>query len=231
MFTNYLLLTIRTLIRNKISFIINLLGMGIALGCCIAAYINYEFNVDFDKQLKNASQLYRISFINESEGKQVHYGVAPIPMGELIRENFNEVDQVLQYISKAATFRIGDEMFQKQFVYANQNFTELFSMELIYGALDLNDKSNVLISDKLAIAYHYVSVRIVFVSLTQPSEAHQRVRDPESFRCVPFQHCTTGEQTFSNYPTHFICNWISSRFFYGKQNDGVCPIPYTLHLL
>ena len=166
MFTNYLLLTIRTLIRNKISFTINLLGMSIALGCCIAAYINYDFNVGFDKQQENASQLYRVSFINESEGKQIHYGVTPLPMGELIRENFKEVDQVIQYISKDASFRIGNEMFQKQFVYADPNFTELFSMELINGSLDLNDKSKVLISDKLAITY-YGKVDAVGLPLTQ----------------------------------------------------------------
>jgi hypothetical protein len=127
--------------------------MSIALGCCITAYVNYEFNAGFDKEQPHAKDLYRVSFMHESEGKLVPYGVAPMPMGELIRENFKEVDQVVRYISKTSQFRIGDEMFQKEFVYADPNFPELFTLEHITGSLTLKDKSHVLISDKLAETY------------------------------------------------------------------------------
>jgi ABC-type antimicrobial peptide transport system permease subunit len=153
MLTSYIRLALRTLLRNKISFSINLMGMSIALGCCIAAYVNYEFNAGFDHIQVNAGQLYRIGFINESEGKHIPYGVAPMPMGDLIRENIKEVDQVVRYISKDGQFRIGDEIFRKEFVYADPNFTELFTITPLYGSLSLNDKSQVLISDRLAKTY------------------------------------------------------------------------------
>jgi ABC-type antimicrobial peptide transport system permease subunit len=115
--------------------------------------VNYEFNAGFDKEQPHAKDLYRVSFMHESEGKLVPYGVAPMPMGELIRENFKEVDQVVRYISKTSQFRIGDEMFQKEFVYADPNFPELFTLEHITGSLTLKDKSHALISDKLAETY------------------------------------------------------------------------------
>ncbi len=166
MFANYFRLTLRNLAKNKVSFFINLAGMSIALGCCIAAYVNYEFNAGFDKQQKNASQLYRISFIHEADGKETPYGVAPMPVGDLVRANFNEVDQVVRYIRKDARFRIGTEMFQKEFAYADPNFTELFSIDLLSGSLDLKEKSHVLISDKLAKTY-YGHADVVGKELTQ----------------------------------------------------------------
>jgi ABC-type antimicrobial peptide transport system permease subunit len=153
MLLNYLRLTFRTLLKNKAPFLINLIGMSIALGCCITAYVNYEFNVNFDKTQAKASQIYRVSFWNESEGKMTPYGVCPIPMGALIRENMKEADVVVRYISKGAQFRIGDEIFASEFINADPEFLELFSMERLHGSLNFSDKSTVLMSDKLALRY------------------------------------------------------------------------------
>jgi putative ABC transport system permease protein len=153
MLLNYILLTFRTLLKNKVTFFINLAGMSIALGCCIAAYVNYEFNAGFDKTQENSKNLYRVSFVHEAEGKQTLYGVTPMPLPSLVKENFDEVDDVVHYISKDGRFRIGDELFQKEFVYADPNFTKLFTLELLLGSLDLTDKTHVLISDKLAMTY------------------------------------------------------------------------------
>ena len=153
MLLNYLRLTLRTFFKNKVAFIINLIGMSIALGCCITAYVNYEYNVTFDKQQKNAENIYRIGFWQATEKKQVPYGVCPIPVGNLIRESLRDGDQLIQYFSKRGQFRIGDEMFEREFVYTDQAFTTIFSVELLSGTFSLQDKSKVLISDKLAFDY------------------------------------------------------------------------------
>jgi putative ABC transport system permease protein len=154
MLLNYFRLALRTLIKNKISFTINLIGMGIALGCCVAAWVNFEFNNEFDQKQSNVSEIYRIAFINESEGKQTPYGVTPLPMAGLLKENFNEVEHVIRYMSRDGIFRIGDEMFKKEFVYVDPAFTDVFTMELISGSLKLSDKTHVLISDRLAKTYY-----------------------------------------------------------------------------
>ena len=120
---------------------------------CIAAYVNYEFNAGFDKTQEKSKDLYRVSFVHEAEGKQTLYGVTPMPLPSLVKENFTEVDDVVHYISKDGRFRIGDELFQKEFVYADPNFTKLFTLELLSGSLELTDKTHVLISDKLAMTY------------------------------------------------------------------------------
>ncbi len=105
MLSNQLIITYRTFLKNKIPLSINLFGMSIALGCCIAAYVNYQYNVEFDKGHVNANKIYRVAFMNESEGKLIPYGVSPMPVGELIRENFKNVNEVVRYISKDGQFR------------------------------------------------------------------------------------------------------------------------------
>lgn len=153
MLQNYLRLTFRTFFKNVGPFLINLAGMGIALGCCITAFVNWEYNSTFDRLQPNAENLYRVSFWENTERGQVPYGVCPIPVGNLLRGSLHEGDEVIQYISKDAQFRIGDELFRKEFIYADPSFTKIFLMDRLYGTLDLSDKTQVLISDKLAITY------------------------------------------------------------------------------
>lgn len=166
MLQNYLRLTARNFLRNRGPFLINLVGMSIALATCITAYVNYEFSEGFDKQQVNAPEIYRVGFWNESEDKLIPYGVCPLPLGALLRTNPGEAQQAIRYISKRAQFRIGDELFEKEFVYTDPDFVNLFTIDKLYGSLNVNDKSTVLISDKLAITY-FGTAEVVGKTLTQ----------------------------------------------------------------
>ncbi|MGE0772646.1 MAG: ABC transporter permease [Cyclobacteriaceae bacterium] len=166
MIFSYLRLAIRTFLKNKAAFLINLIGMGIALGCCITAWVNYEYNAYFDKHQSNASQLYRIAFWEETEKGRVPYGISPFPAGNLIRENLRDGDHLIQYTNRSAQFRIGDEMFQTRLAYAESAFTRVFTFDLLRGSLSLDNPSHVLISDQLAITY-FGSVEVVGRPLTQ----------------------------------------------------------------
>jgi putative ABC transport system permease protein len=153
MLLHHLRLAFRTFFKNKAAFIINLIGMSIALGCSITAWVNYEYNAEFDQQQANINNLYRIAFWQETERGDAPYGVSPMPLGNLIRTTLHEGDQVIQYISKDGQFRIGDELFQKEFIYTDPAFTSLFTIDLLSGSLSLEDKGKLLISDKLAHTY------------------------------------------------------------------------------
>jgi putative ABC transport system permease protein len=153
MLLHHLRLAFRTFFKNKAAFIINLIGMSIALGCSITAWVNYEYNAEFDQQQANINNLYRIAFWQETERGDAPYGVSPMPVGNLIRTTLHEGDQVIQYISKDGQFRIGEELFQKEFIYTDPAFTSLFTIDLLSGSLSLEDKGKLLISDKLARTY------------------------------------------------------------------------------
>ncbi len=201
MISSYFLLAIRTFARNKGAFIINLLGMGIALGCCITAFVNYQFSAEYDKQQEHAANIYRIGFWQESEKGQTPYGVCPIPVGNLIRESLADGDRVIQYISKDAQFRIGDEMFQKQFVYTDPAFTEIITMKLLSGTLSLENKNHVLISDRLAKTY-YGNTEAVGKPLTQIiSGAPREFEVGGVYEAFPFNSSFRFDllTTFDNY--------------------------------
>ncbi|MFT6941432.1 MAG: putative ABC transport system permease protein, partial [Cyclobacteriaceae bacterium] len=48
MLKNFLIVTFRQLFKNKIYVGINIVGLGLALACCIVAYQNAKYDWDFD---------------------------------------------------------------------------------------------------------------------------------------------------------------------------------------
>ena len=175
--------------------------MGIALGCCITAYVNYEYNANFDRLQTNADKLYRVSFWQNTERGQVPYGVCPIPVGNLLRENLHDGDAVIRYMSKNGQFRIDDELFRKEFIYADPSFTKIFFMDRLYGTLDLTDKTQVLISDKLAETY-FGTMDAVGKPLTQVlSDEIREFTIAGVYKAFPFNSSFRFDliTTFDNY--------------------------------
>ncbi|HRI80037.1 MAG TPA: ABC transporter permease [Cyclobacteriaceae bacterium] len=151
MIKNYLLITLRSMMKNKLFIFINVFGMGIAIACCIVAYLNWDFSNSWDNSQLNASKIYRIQLWREFQGKRDRYGSAPMPLGSHVRQNFKDVAKVVRYVPGNSDIRIGDELFGTQFAYADSAFFDLFTYELKYGSYkDFHDKSKVFISDKLA---------------------------------------------------------------------------------
>ncbi len=154
MIKNYLLITFRSLMKNKLFILINVFGMGIAIACCITAYLNWEFSNNWDKGHVNADKIYRVQFWREFQGKRDRYGIAPMALGNYIKQNSNEVNKTVRYMSSYCDMRIGEEVFGDQMVFADSAFFDLFTFKLKYGTFEsFHDKGKVFISDKIAKKY------------------------------------------------------------------------------
>jgi putative ABC transport system permease protein len=154
MIKNYLLITLRSLLKNKVFIMINILGMAIAIASCIVGFYNYDFNNTFDEHHVNASKIYRVSAEREFQNKLTQYGIAPIPLGEVIRQNVGDAEKITRYNPSGTSVRIGDEVFGTNFSYVDADFFSMFSFELKEGNfLGPKDKTRVLISETLATKY------------------------------------------------------------------------------
>lgn len=154
MIKNYLKITIRSLAKSKEFVLINVLGMGVALALCIVAYLNYDYNASYDIQHENASDIYRVNFIRDFQGRQTKNGISPLPLGDMIRDKITGVDKVIRYIPNGGNFRIKDELFNAGISYADDEFLDLFTFNLKSGtADDFKDKSRIFISSELSVKY------------------------------------------------------------------------------
>ena len=81
MFKNYLTVTFRNLIRNRLFTLINIAGLGIALSVCIVAFFNHMFNYEFDRTHENFDEIYRVTCFRDMEGREQEYGVSSCHSG------------------------------------------------------------------------------------------------------------------------------------------------------
>lgn len=152
MIKNYLLITFRSMMKSKLFISINVLGMAVSIACCIVAYYNYDFNASFDEVHVNKDKIYRVNMSREYQSRTTHYGLVPIPLGEIVRQNMQDAERVTRYSSSYADIRIGDEVFGSRLSFVDPDFFSMFTFNFIGGdASAISKKSNVLISERLAI--------------------------------------------------------------------------------
>lgn len=152
MIKNYLLITFRSMMKNKVYLFINILGMAVAIACCIVGYYNYDFNAGFDEHHLNRNEIYRVNMIREFQGKATEYGIVPIPLGDIIIQNVKDVDDASRYSGSYADLRVGDEVFDGSMSYVDPGFFNLFTFQFLDGSASaIQDKTRILISDEMAI--------------------------------------------------------------------------------
>lgn len=152
MIKNYLLITVRSMMKSKLYIFINILGMAIAIACCITAYYNYDFNASFDSHHTHAGEIYRVNMVREFQGNVTEFGLVPVPLGDVVRENVPDVEALSRYTGSYAEYKFEDEIFDSSLGYVDADFFNLFTFEFIQGnATALGKKTNIVISEELAL--------------------------------------------------------------------------------
>ena len=152
MLKNYLLITWRSMMKNKFFIFVNILGLAVAIACSIVAYFNWEFDATFDSHHAGAEDIYRVSSIREFEGESTLYGFAPVPLGNAIKQNIPDAEKVVRISWSYSNFKIEDDLFPSGLAYVDPDFFDTFTFEMLSGdPADLKDKSRIFLSDALAM--------------------------------------------------------------------------------
>jgi len=168
MIKNYFLITLRSLLKNKVFILINVFGMGIAIACCIVGYLAFEYDTEFDAIHKNRAQVYRVSSVREFENKVTRFGMAPLPLGEIVDKIFKDVYGSSSYVHSWSNFKLKDDLFASNLTYVDPEFFELFTFDFISGSSSaLKDKTSVFISENIAKRLFHTSQEAVGKTMKQ----------------------------------------------------------------
>jgi len=151
MIKNYLLITWRSMMKNKFFIFINVIGLSVAIACCVVAWFNREFDAEFDLHHAKAGSIYRVASVREFEGESTLYGFVPVPLGQVMK-NIPDVEKVVRMSWSYSNFKVDDNLFPGGLAYADPSFFEVFSFEMLAGnASDMHDKSRIFLSDEMAL--------------------------------------------------------------------------------
>lgn len=157
MFKNYLKVTLRNLLKNKVFVAINVIGLGLALACCIVAYINSKFNWSFDDHHAQIDHIFKVHSMRDDKGDIREYGRIPFPVADAVKNDIVGVDRVFRYESHVFTARDVnlDKVFNTSVTYVDPGFLESFTFDLISGDLDAYHKlENAIVTEEYAQKFY-----------------------------------------------------------------------------
>jgi putative ABC transport system permease protein len=154
MLKNYLLVTIRSLLREKFFVAINVIGLAVGMAACIliAIYVRHELN--FESFQENRDTLYRVlvhlklPWSDNGSLNMTPPALAPAMVAEL-----PEVVNATQIHPDNVNITFGDQVFEeKRFFFVQPEFLQMFSFPLAAGdsATVLREPYQVLITQTTA---------------------------------------------------------------------------------
>ena len=157
MLKNYLIVALRSFAKNKSFIIINALGLGVSLACCIAAYLLLAFNVEFDSfhQDERVSSIYTIHTITkEKEGKTSKDCQAPLVMAPLAAQEIAGIERYTRFLYGSGSLRYEDKSNTEGLAFADSAFFEMFDYPLVSGSHKFfKDKNSIFLSEEFAKKY------------------------------------------------------------------------------
>jgi len=139
MFTNYLKVSLRNILRHKGYSIINIAGLAVGLTSCLLILLWVQDELSFDRFNKNAKQIYFVTLDQRySGGRRVLTTCTPAPLGTVIKEAFPEISNAARFNPFAEEFlvRYGYKAFNEEVNMADNSLFEIFSFPMIAGSAE-----------------------------------------------------------------------------------------------
>jgi len=156
MIRNYLKTAFRNLWRTKAFSVINIVGLSVALACCMLILLYTMDEVSYDRFNVNKDNIYRIVVNSTSPtGTTNKYASTGMMQGPSFNRQIPEIKNFVRIEGANYTVKRGNEVFDEEALYADSNFFSVFTFPLLGGdpKTALKDPRSVVLSEDLAKKY------------------------------------------------------------------------------
>jgi putative ABC transport system permease protein len=140
MIKSYLKTALRFLLKNKTFSFINIFGLATGTLCCLYILLYVQQQYSYDKQHKNASNIYRINSDLELTGDKRHSATSSPPIAPTIKNDFPEVKNFTRVVNtdmlgnREHLLRYKEQSFyEKTAMYVDSSFFDVFSYNFVEG--------------------------------------------------------------------------------------------------
>lgn len=157
MLKNLLKIAIRNILKDKTYSAINILGLTIGITCSMFLLMYILDELSYDRYHKNADNIYRIVSNIKEPDNAFTWAVAQIPLGEELRDNYPEVENVVRFFGTGRTqYKNGDKQFYEEDLYlVDSTVFDVFTYTFIDGdaATALDNPFSMVVTEKMAKKY------------------------------------------------------------------------------
>ncbi|WP_308911653.1 ABC transporter permease [Pseudokordiimonas caeni] len=157
MFSNYVSVALRNLVKNKLYSAINIIGLAIGLAACILITLFVRDELSYDQFWTKADRLYRLNTTFSIPGREPFVTVvSPGPSkGALERFFAQEIDKVVRLQSLTPVIEIGNALYTDEMIFADPTASDVLDFDVVAGDMKavLTDNASIALSEKMAHKY------------------------------------------------------------------------------
>jgi putative ABC transport system permease protein len=135
MFTNYLKVALRNLLRQKTYSLINITGLAVGIACCIAIMLYVQDELSYDKFNRYADRVYRPVLHGLINNQEINSPQCPAPMGPALVRDLPDVAEYTRIRDfRAPVIKYGDKVFSEtKFYWVDSTFFRVFTVRFLEG--------------------------------------------------------------------------------------------------
>ena len=157
MLKNLLVVSLRSIRKDKAYSFLNILGLTIGITCSLFLIMYILDELSFDRYHKNANSIYRIVSNIKEPDNAFTWAVAQEPMAVELRDNYPEVINAVRFNGTGKTlYKHGDKEFNEtDFYTADSTVFDMFSYAFIAGdqRTALDNPFSIILTKKIAEKY------------------------------------------------------------------------------
>ncbi len=156
MYKSYFVTALRNMTKNKMSALLNILGLSIGVTVTIVITLWVGDELSYEKQFANYDRIGRVIQNVTNNGEVQTWFNTPFPLAEELRKNYGaDFSEVAVSTWPYFYELVFDSVkFSKPGVFAEPGFAKMLALKLVYGTPSaFDDPSSILISKSTSMAY------------------------------------------------------------------------------
>lgn len=154
MFKSYLITGMRSLLRHRLNGAINILGLSLAIGISITAFIVIDNLLHTDHFHKNIDRIYQVTSKVEVDKHTEEWSDSPMMLGPSMLQDHNGIESSTRIEFGQVNIRYRDDVFNEPIWFVDPDFFTMFSFPILAGDMHpLGNKNQLALEEGVARKY------------------------------------------------------------------------------
>lgn len=135
MLKNYIKITFRNLIRNRVSTTINLLGLSLGISVCLLLFLLIDYELNFDEFHTKKDHIFRVTREEAGGSLTKRTSSTPFPLHAAIVNDYPELKAVAHiFPPQEYQLKVGEDMWlEPNVMFADSSFFRVFDFPALQG--------------------------------------------------------------------------------------------------
>lgn len=154
MFKNYILMPLRAVNKYRSFAFLNIAGMAIGITSSAFVFIYITYELSYDSFHDNHQNIYRLTSKGKFGGAEFTALEQAPPTATAFKEEFPEVIRSSRVFKQETNVEVKNLIYtEKEFAYVDDDFLQIFTINLIRGSSDLKNPNTILLDQQTAKKY------------------------------------------------------------------------------